>query len=74
MFERSEFRTFPFYAAHKREPEGQVCGRLLLLTFSWRSVTIQRRSKVQAHFQKMRKLKPETTGALAYAKRQDKSG
>ncbi|MDO8179643.1 MAG: hypothetical protein Q7T62_15490 [Undibacterium sp.] len=32
----ASFGLFPFFAAHKRAPEGQVCGRLLLLTFSWR--------------------------------------
>jgi hypothetical protein len=38
----ASFVHFPFFAAHKREPEGQwmrspLGGPLLLLTFSWRS-------------------------------------
>ncbi|MFJ7567997.1 hypothetical protein ACIQW9_13650 [Herminiimonas sp. NPDC097707] len=31
---QASFARFPFFARHKREPEGQrLCGRLLLLTF-----------------------------------------
>jgi hypothetical protein len=39
MFERSEFRIFPFFGMHKlcwsvaQAPEGRVCGRLSLNTF-----------------------------------------